>query len=271
MKIRPSAFTARSSALAALCLAAAHPALAEEGPGKKPGNPVIPGTPWQVHDGTRPQPPVVANAGAVSVKAPADAKVLFDGGSTDAWTSDGKPAVWPVKNHILIASGGMLTTKDKFGPVQVHVEWRIPSGRQVNGQSGGNSGVFMMGLYEIQVLQSNHNPTYPDGTAGALYGQTPPLVNATTPQGDWQSYEILFTPAVYEGGKLKEPAFATVIQNGIVVQNARKFIGPTQHNNLASYPDNLPETGPIQLQFHGDPIEFRNIWVRPIGNYDAGK
>jgi hypothetical protein len=263
--------TASTTVIAAM-LAIVSVANGDESVGKKPGTPQIPGTPWQVHDGTRPQPPVVKNFGAVSVKPPQDAKILFDGKSTDAWTSDGKPAVWQInKEHSLVASGGMLTSKESFGPVQVHVEWKIPEGRPVNGQSGGNSGVFMMGLYEIQVLQSNNNPTYPDGTAGALYGQTPPLVNATTPQGQWQSYEILFEPPIYEGGKVKEPAYATVIQNGIVVQNHRALLGPTKHRELATYPDTHPVTAPIQLQFHGDPIEFRNIWARPIGTYDSGK
>ncbi len=253
------------------CLAVGGAALGEEGFGIKPGTPVIPGTPWQVHDGTRPQPRVVETAGAVSVKAPGDAKVLFDGTSLDAWTTDGKPATWKIKDGSLVASPGTLISKDKFGPVQVHIEWRVPADRKVNGQGGGNSGIFLMGLYEVQILQSHGNKTYPDGTAGALYGQTPPLVNATAPQGEWQSYEILFTPPKYEGGKVVEAATATVIENGVVLHNARKFLGPTQFRQLASYPAEHPETGPIQLQFHGDPIEFRNIWVRPIGTYDEEK
>lgn len=253
------------------CLTAGGMALAAEGPGIKPGTPEIPGTPWQVHDGTRPQPPVVGTGGAVSVKAPSDAKVLFDGKSTDAWTTDGKPATWPVKDGSLIASPGTLISKEQFGPVQVHIEWRIPGDRKVNGQGGGNSGIFLMGLYEVQILQSNNNPTYADGTAGALYGQTPPLVNATAPQGEWQSYDILFQPPKSEGGKVVEPAWVTVIQNGVVLHHARKLLGPTQFRQLAKYPENHPDKGPLHLQFHGDPVEFRNIWVRPIGDYDSAK
>ena len=176
-----------------------------------------------------------------------------------------------VKDGILVASPGNLTTKEEFGPVQVHLEWRVPAGRKVNGQGGGNSGIFLMGLYEVQILQSNGNQTYPDGTAGALYGQTPPLVNATAPQGEWQSYEILFHPPKYEGEKVVEPATVTVIQNGVVLHHARKFMGPTQFRKLASYPPTHPATGPLSLQFHGDPIEFRNIWARPIGSYDEEK
>jgi len=253
------------------CLAAGNLALAAEGFGIKPGTPEIPGTPWQVHDGTRPQPRVVETGGAVAVKAPGDAKVLFDGGSLDAWTTDGKAASWAVKEGILVASPGTLTTKDQFGPVQVHLEWRVPAGRKVDGQGGGNSGIFLMGMYEVQILQSHENKTYPDGTAGALYGQTPPLVNATAPQGEWQSYDILFHPPKYDGEKVVEPATVTVIQNGVVLHHARKFMGPTQFRKLASYPPTHPATGPLSLQFHGDPIEFRNIWARPIGNYDEEK
>ncbi len=251
------------------CVAAGNVALAAEGVGIKPGTPEIPGTPWQVHDGTRPQPRVVETGGALSVKAPGDAKVLFDGKSLDAWTTDGKPASWTVKDGILVASPGTLTTKEQFGPVQVHLEWRVPAGRQVNGQGGGNSGIFLMGMYEVQILQSHTNRTYPDGTAGALYGQTPPLVNATAPQGEWQSYEILFHPPKYEGEKVVKPATVTVIQNGVVLHHAREFMGPTKFRQLATYPPKHPETGPLSLQFHGDPIEFRNIWARPIGGYDV--
>lgn len=250
------------------CLLAAGTAVAKEGFGIKPGTPEIPGTPWQVHDGTRPQPRVVATGGAVGVKAPEDAKVLFDGSSLDAWTTDGKPASWQVKDGILVASPGTLITKEEFGPVQVHLEWRVPAGRPVDGQSGGNSGIFLMGLYEVQILQSHGNKTYPDGTSGALYGQTPPLVNATAPQGEWQSYEILFHPPVYRDGKVAEPAWVTVIHNGVVLHHARKLLGPTQFRQLATYPAQHPEKGPLHLQWHGDPIEFRNVWVRPIGEYD---
>lgn len=251
------------------CLAAGGMAMGKEGFGVKPGTPQIPGTPWQVHDGTRPQPRVVETGGAVSVKPPSDAKVLFDGSSLDAWTTeDKKPANWKVEDGILIASAENLFTKEEFGPVQVHLEWRVPAGREVDGQRGGNSGIFFMKLYEVQILQSHGNKTYPDGQAGGLYGQTPPLVNATAPQGEWQSYDILFQPPKYEGGKLSEPAWVTVIHNGVVLHHARKYLGPTQYRQLASYPDEHPETGPIRLQWHNDPIEFRNIWVRPIGNYD---
>lgn len=236
------------------------------------GTPQLPGVPYRVHDGSRPQPRVVENAGAISIAAPGDAKVLFDGKSAAAWTSNGKDAHWKVENGTLIASrGGDIQTRDHFGAIQLHLEWRLPAGRPVNGQGGGNSGVFLMGLYEVQILQSHNNPTYPDGQAGALYGQLPPLVNATTAQGEWQSYDIFFEPPVYENGKLSKPAKVTVIHNGVVVQHGESYMGPTSWRALASYPGNHPETGPIRLQDHGDPVEYRNIWVRPLGVRDAGK
>jgi hypothetical protein len=242
-----------------------------DGFGVKSGNPMIPGTPYEVHDGTRPQPRIVGNDGAVSVKPPADAIVLFDGENLDAWGSNNGPAAWEVKDGAMVAAKADVVSKQSFGAIQLHAEWRAPAGRPVNGQSGGNSGIFLMGMYEVQVLQSHNNKTYPDGQAGSLYGQCPPLVNATTPQGEWQSYDVIFTPPVYEGEKVKEPAYVTIIHNGVVVQNHRPYLGPSSHKSLASYPKNHPETGPIRLQFHGDPMEFRNFWVRPLGEYDREK
>ena len=129
----------------------------------------------------------------------------------------------------------------------------------------------MMGLYEVQVLQSHNNPTYPDGQAGSLYGQQPPLVNATAPQGEWQSYDLAFEPPVYENGKVVKPAKLTLLHNGVFVQVAEPYLGPTQHRRLASYPETHPQTGPIRLQFHGDPMEYRNMWVRPLGQRDQTK
>lgn len=237
------------------------------GPGIKPTTPEIPGTPWRVHDGTRPQPTTVKAAGALTTPAPEDAVVLFDGSSTDAWLSvkDDAPCPWEIVDGVLIAKAHSIYTKQEFGDVQVHLEWRIPSDRKVNGQGGGNSGIFLMRLYEIQILQSHDNQTYPDGTAGAVYGQTPPLVNATLPQGEWQSFEIAFkAPRFNDDGSLKKPAMVTVVHNGILVQNATEIMGPTVFRKLASYPENLPEKAPLLLQWHGDPVEFRNVWVREL-------
>ena len=230
----------------------------------------LPGVPWGVHDPDRPQPPVITTAGAVSVKPPSDATVLFDGKNLDAFTQGGGPATWEIKDGALVVGKKDLFTKDSFGAIQLHFEWRLPAGRKVDGQSGGNSGMFLMGLYEIQVLQSNNNPTYPDGQAGSFYGQLPPLVNATSPQGEWNSYDIAFEPPVYKDGKVEKPAKATIIHNGVFVQNGELFLGPTQHKKLASYPDKHPESAPIRIQDHNDPMEYRNIWVRPLGKRDPG-
>ena len=199
------------------------------------------------------------------VKAPGDAKILFDGTNLDAWTG----APWIVKDGSMIAHKKDITTKDSFRDVQLHAEWRVPAGRKLNGQGGGNSGIFFMGKYEVQVLQCLENKTYPDGQAGAMYGQYPPLVNASVAQGEWQSYDIVFIAPRYEGGKCVAPAKLTVFHNGVLLHNAKEYLGPSAHKRLASYPKNHPENGPIRLQFHGDPIEFRNIWIREVKDYDA--
>lgn len=240
---------------------------AKEGLGFK-DTPIIPGTKYHVHDGDRPQPRIIETGGAVGVKAPSDAKVLFDGGNLDAWTSRKGDPAWEIKDGAMVAHGSDIMTKDEFGAIQLHFEWRLPAGRKVDGQGGGNSGCFLMGLYEVQVLQSNNNKTYPDGQAGALYGLQPPLVNATSPQGEWNSYDITFEPPVYENGEFKTPAMVTVIHNGVVVQNREAFTGPSGYRKLSEYPAEHPETGPIRLQFHGDPVEYRNFWVRPLGERD---
>ena len=226
-----------------------------------PDGPKIPGVPYVVHDPARPQPPVVTTGGAVVVKPPSDATVLFDGTSLDAWTPG-----WVIKDGAMVATGKDIESKQSFGAIQMHFEWRCPAGRKVDGQSGGNSWVFLMGLYEVQVLQSNKNPTYPDWQAGSLYGQLPPLVNATAPQGEWQSYDLAFEPPVYEGTKVVKPAKFTLMHNGVFVQNGESYLGPTQHRQLASYPQKHPVTAPLRLQFHGDPMEYRNMWIRPLGS-----
>ncbi len=240
-----------------------------DGFGVKPENPQLPGVPYVVHDGTRPQPRMVTpGGGGVVVNAPSDATVIFDGKNLDAWTSKSGAPTWEIKDGAMIAAKSEMTTKESFGAIQLHTEWRCPAGRKVQDQGGGNSGIFLMGLYEIQVLECHENKTYPDGQAGSLYGQTPPLCNATVPQGEWNSYDIIFTPTVYDGEIVKEPARVTVIHNGVVVQNSRAFLGPTQHKKLATYPKTHPLTAPISLQFHGDPMEYRNMWIRPLGEYD---
>jgi hypothetical protein len=177
---------------------------------------------------------VVETAGAVVVPPPSDATVLFDGSNLDAWVAvEGGDPAWEVRGGAMAAKGGDIMTKEEFGAIQLHFEWRLPAGSKVSGQGGGNSGVFLMGKYEVQILQSNSNKTYPDGQAGALYGQLSPLVNATSPQGAWNSYDIFFLPPLYKDGKVETPAKVTVIHNGVVVQNAESYLGPTGWKTLA--------------------------------------
>lgn len=228
-------------------------------PGKKPDTPKQPWSDYVVHDGTRPLPPKVKTGGAVVVEAPADAEVIFDGGTTKALTSG-----WPVRDGVMVAKGKDAKTKQEFGSCQVHLEWRIPAGRNVKNQSGGNSGIFLMDRYEVQIMESSKNVTYADGQAGALYGQTPPRVNASAPQGEWQSYDLIFEAPEYDEGGMVKPAFITVIHNGVVIHHRQKYYGPTKWRSVASYPATHPEKAPIRLQWHGDPVEYRNIWVRDL-------
>lgn len=249
MKVKPLHITA--------LLVSAHSVYAAD----QAGGPKLPGVNYGVHDMSRPKPPAVVTGGALSVKPPSDAVVLFDGSSLDAFNGS-----WVIKDKVLVAAGKDLFTKESFGAVQLHFEWRLPVEIKANGQSGGNSGVFLMGMYEVQVLQSHNNQTYADGQAGALYGQLPPLVNATAPHGEWQSYDIAFEPPVYTDGKVTTPAKMTVLHNGVVVQNGEALLGPTEHMKLASYPPTHPEKAPLSFQWHGDAMEYRNIWVRPLGS-----
>jgi hypothetical protein len=247
-------------------------AIAEESKKAEPKNPEGEEQPWseyRVHDMKRPHPVKVKTEGAVVVKAPADAVVIFDGRNTDALT-DTRPNAktelkpWVVQDGVLIASPGNTSTKQSFGSMQLHLEWKIPAGRKVQGQKGGNSGVFLMGVYEIQIQESHTNVTYADGQAASLYGQTPPKVNASAPQGEWQSYDIVFEAPVYGEKGMEKPAYVTVIHNGVMVHHRQKFYGPTKHKKATSYPVKHPEKAPIKFQWHKDPIEFRNIWVREL-------
>ncbi len=223
-----------------------------------------------MHSMDRPRPPVVQpGPERPSVPPPADAIVLFNGTNLDEWQrSDSvpRPAGWKVKGGYLevVPGTGSIRTRRGFGDVQLHIEWRAPSPARGAGQDRGNSGVFLMGLYEVQVLDSWHNDTYPDGQAASLYGQYPPLVNATRPPGRWQTYDIIFRrPRFGTDGALLRPARATVIHNGIVVQDAVSFKGATTHAHEAVYRPHVSQL-PIQLQDHDHPVRFRNIWVREL-------
>jgi len=231
--------------------------------------PFIPGTSWHVHDPNRPQPPVVT-PGTFSTpdkpgKAPSDAIVLFDGNDLSQWRNkDGEPAAWKVEGGAVTAGKGDIYSRQEFGDVQLHLEFATPSVVKGNGQGRGNSGVFLMGRYEMQILDCYENLTYADGTIGAVYGQHPPLVNASRPPGEWQVYDILFTaPRFNPDGTVKTPAYITSILNGVVVQNHQSYNGPTGWKNPGKYSPH-PDMGPISLQDHGNPMRFRNIWVRPL-------
>ena len=239
--------------------------------------PLIPGTKWHVHDGERPQPRVVRPGSGSSlppVTPPSDAKVLFDGTTSTAghWrqVGDQSPLKWKVENGCMevVKGTGNIETVEQFGDVQLHVEWAAPQFIEGNGQGRGNSGVFMMGIYEIQVLDNWENPTYPDGTAGALYGQCPPLVNACCRRGDWNIYDIIWEAPRFEGDKLVRPARVTVMINGVLVHHAKELMGPTKHKVDTKWEPHAA-TGPIMLQDHSNPVRFRNIWVREIGTYDG--
>lgn len=232
--------------------------------------PMQPNGKWHIHDVARPQPAVVTPGGAeaLMVPAPADATILLAGGSdlTNWSMTDGKPATWEMKAGVLSSGKGMLRTKAEFADMQLHVEFATPSTVQGSSQGRGNSGVFLMGAFEIQVLDSYQNPTYADGSAGSMYGQFPPLVNASRKPGLWQAYDIIFTaPRFKATGELDTPAVVTVLHNGVLIHNATAFYGPTQHKRIDPYSSKLTR-GPLLLQDHGNPVRFRNIWVREIKN-----
>lgn len=226
---------------------------------------------WKAHDLSRPRPPVIEPAPqALPVPAPKDAILLFDGTDLSEWRSgDGSPAKWIVKDGAIesVPGSGYVYSARPFGDVQLHVEWAAPVPAQGTGQGRGNSGVFLMGLYEVQVLDSYRNDTYADGQAAAIYGQYPPLANVCRPPGEWQSYDITFRrPRFHRDGTLAQPARITVIHNGILVQDNVEIWGPTawlQYYPYSAHPDKLP----LGLQDHGNPVRYRNIWLRELPEY----
>jgi len=228
--------------------------------------PLQPNGKWRIHDSKRPVPSVVTPGPAIAAGPPSDALVLLGpSGDVSKWQAeDGSPALWPVAQGVLQTGKGFIQTKAEFTDVQLHVEFATPAKLEGQSQGRGNSGVFLAGVFEIQVLDSFQNPTYADGQAAAMYGQYPPLVNASRPPGEWQSYDIVFSaPRFSASGQLVSPATATVFHNGVLVHNARAFWGPTAHRRIDPYgPSNA--RGPIRLQDHQNPVRYRNIWVREL-------
>lgn len=248
---------------------AAAPAPAA-GPTRGPGytdTPFLPGDQWRVHDAARPRPPVVAPAPAGEpVPPPADAIVLFDGTDLSKWQNPkGEPAGWKVENGYveIVKKAGDIQTREAFGSCQLHLEWMAPNPPSGKDQGRGNSGVFLMGRYELQVLDCYDNLTYADGQTAALYGQTPPLVNVCRPPGEWQTYDVVFAAPVFEGGKVAQPAYVTLFHNGVLVHHHVALLGSTSHKRLPAYSPH-PAKGPIRLQDHGSPVRFRNLWIRPL-------
>jgi hypothetical protein len=226
------------------------------------------------HSMDRPQPPVVKPApSGTPVPAPSDAIVLFDGKDLSKWTSGdsaGVPARWKVEHGYMevVAKTGDIETKQGFGDVQLHVEWRTPTPAKGESQERGNSGVYLMAAFEVQVLDSYDNVTFADGAAGSVFGQYPPMVNASRPPGEWQTYDIIFhRPRFAADGALTCAARVTVIQNGVLVQSDAVLTGPTAFKTRPPYKV-MPDKAPILLQDHSYPVRYRNIWVRELP--DAG-
>ena len=226
---------------------------------------------WEIHDRNRPSPPVVTSGTAstpdAAGKPPSDAVVLFDGKDSSHWVhKDGSPSKWTVADGYMEVAPktGEIRTNESFGDCQLHVEFREPSPPKGEDQDRGNSGIFLMGLYEIQVLDSYENRTYADGQAAAVYGQYPPLVNASRPPGQWQTYDIVFHgPRFDTAGKLTRAARVTVFHNGVLVQDNVEISGPTAHGERPPYKAH-PEKLPFALQDHGEPVRFRNLWIRNL-------
>lgn len=255
------------TALAAIVIGASL-VIGQQAPTGYNDTPMQPNGRWRIHDGTRPQPAVVTPGSLTASPAPQDAAVLLGAGADrSAWQMmDGGAVTWPMNDGMLATGKGMIRTRAEFTDYQLHLEFATPNEVKGNSQERGNSGVYLNGKFEIQVLDSYQNLTYPDGQAAAMYGQFPPLVNASRPPGEWQAYDIVFTaPRFTSAGALVKPATVTVLHNGIVVHSATPFWGPTAHKKIEAYtPDNAK--GPIALQDHGNPVRYRNIWIRPLAS-----
>ncbi len=206
------------------------------------------------------KPPII-KPGDTAASPPSDATVLFNGRDLNNWKNGGN---WPVTDGVMSSGKGMITSKEEFGDCQLHIEWASPTEVKGSGQGRGNSGLFMMGKYEIQILDSYDNETYFDGQAGAIYKQTPPMVNVMRAPGQWNTYDVFWTgPRFNDDGSLKSPAYVTLLHNGVLLLNHFELLGDTPFNRPPKYEAHA-DKGPISLQDHGNPVRFRNIWVRPL-------
>ena len=229
---------------------------------------------WMVHDESRPAPPVITpgtcSTQALPGLAPSDAIVLFDGSDLSNWTDDkGQPSKWIVRDGYMesVKRAGYVRSRREFGSCQLHVEFATPSVVTGSSQGRGNSGVFLQGMYEIQVLDSFENKTYPDGQCGALYGRAVPLVNASRKPGQWQSYDVIYHRPVFDqAGKVSKRAIFTVFHNGVLIQDHVELTGGTNWISAHAITDYVPhgDKGPLKLQDHDNPVRFRNIWVREL-------
>jgi len=221
---------------------------------------------WLIHDTKRPAPEIITpDEPGEPFK---DVIVLFGGDEPNLSLWEGK---WIVKDDYMesVKGSGPIKTRQHFGSCQLHVEFRTPLPVKSSSQGRGNSGVFVQGEYEIQVLDSYDNFTYPDGQCGALYGRAVPLVNACRRPGEWQSYDIIFHRPIFKDGKVERKARFTVLHNGVLIQDNVELQGGTNWrgpHRISDYNTNHPDKGPIQLQDHGNPVRFRNIWIRELAD-----
>jgi len=211
-----------------------------------------------------PTPPIVTPAPVDTPAAPpSDAVVLFDGKDLSKWKNGEK---WTVKDGYAVVRGSDIETRDSFGDMQLHIEFATPAevNPKVTGQGRGNSGIFLSNHYEVQILDSYENTTYVDGQCGSLYKQQPPMVNACRKPGEWQTYDIAYTVPLFDtAGKLTKPGYVTVFHNGVCIQNHYELKGNTYYEKPAAYTPH-PAKQPIRLQNHGNPMRYRNIWVREL-------
>ncbi|ADE53670.1 3-keto-disaccharide hydrolase [Coraliomargarita akajimensis] len=223
--------------------------------------PFIPGSEYRVHQHDRPQPPRIEAGAHVSQAAPADAEILFDGSTLEQFN----PSKWKIVDGNLVAGPGGLQSKKAYGDLQMHLEWRTPDPKLAlkKPNNMGNNGLKLMGHYEIQIFDSYTCRIYADGSAGAVYAQTPPAVNVCRKPGEWQTFDIYFTAPVFENEKLVQPGYVTVLHNGVFIHHNTEILGKTAHKKEQVY---VPHAARMPFYFagHGSPVEFRNIWIRDL-------